>query len=303
MPLNASVHYLACCKIGTDPLPWFLTAASMSPHPGYGFSRTTIDAKNYAALDEIDAHERAGYDACAEREGLGAIDWTSLSITQVSYRASREVFTWDALAHEVDDGFLDEDVLEKALKAMVARAGAARRDIAVAAGTLLARMAEFHAGEIETGPIPITLWGKDHWSVLAYVETVMVEHQGRFEIGWDPRLRQRSDRFSTFWRDQPTPLRPKADSSKDSGPVRGKPMDEAHTTRLNDGRSVPQHDDWSCLEDMVAAGVVIGENPNLPPGVEPGQILVLTPLGHDLCAGLRRHKASPGGRFATFRVA
>ncbi len=44
-------------------------------------------------------------------------------------------------------------------------------------------------------PVPVELWSKDHWSTLAYIETVMVEHGGRFEVGWDPRMRQNRRNF------------------------------------------------------------------------------------------------------------
>ncbi len=301
MTSAASTHYFASCRVGSDPTQWFLTAASMTPGPRFGLSRTTIDAKTYASPAEIDATERAGFDAIASQEGLGEIDWRSIEITQVSYRASRETFQWNALTSEVRDDTLDEAALEATLRAMIARAGPGRRQVAAAAGSLLACMTAFHAEEGEETHIPISLWGKDHWSTLAYVETVMVEHQGRFQVGWDPRLRQRSDRFSTFWRDLPQPLRSRSDSSEASGPIRGVAMTENHGTRLNDGRMLARHDDWDCIEDMVAAGLLIDEATGESERVEPGRTFTLSTFGRNMCSALRAHKASPGGRFATFR--
>jgi hypothetical protein len=299
MTAISSVHYLATCRVEGDPEPWFLSAEANTPGSRHSLTRRPYGAKNYARLDEIDAAERAEFDACAERVGLGPIQWNRLAITMVSYQATREHFMWNAVAQEEDDH--DAAALEAALRGMIARATPQRRGIAAAASCLLARMQEFHAMTEPQIPAPMALWGGDHWSTLAYAETVLVEHQGRFQVGWDPRMRQAPERFSDHWWHMPKPLRPKADSSEESGPVRGVTMDESATTRLNDGSRIPGHDDWSCISDMIAAGIFVGEDPAHPGDVEPGRILVLTPYGRDLCAALRAHKASPGGKFATFR--
>lgn len=37
--------------------------------------------------------------------------------------------------------------------------------------------------------IPVAYCGKNHWSLLAYIETVMVECGG-FDVGFDPRMTQ-----------------------------------------------------------------------------------------------------------------
>lgn len=152
--------------------------------------------------------------------------------------------------------------------------------------------------------VPMDLWSKDHWSTLAYLETVMVEHEGRFQVGWDPRMRQNRRHFRIMWEQCPKPLRTKADSSQDSGPIRGVVMDSDHATRLADGSRVDKHDDWACVQDMAQAGLFLaadGVGPLTMADVEPGVILRLSERGAALCDALRAHKRTPGGRFATFR--
>lgn len=151
--------------------------------------------------------------------------------------------------------------------------------------------------------VPMDLWSQDHWSTLAYLETVMVEHEGRFQVGWDPRLRQNRRHFRVMWEQCPTPLRTKADSTMDSGPIRGVVMESGHATRLADGSRVDKHDDWACVQDMAEAGLFAadGATPLAMEDVEPGVVLWLSERGAALCDALRAHKRTPGGRFATFR--
>ena len=42
--------------------------------------------------------------------------------------------------------------------------------------------------KLEDGYVPPNLFGKDHWSTLAYMETIMVDCGG-FQVGADPRMR------------------------------------------------------------------------------------------------------------------
>jgi hypothetical protein len=45
------------------------------------------------------------------------------------------------------------------------------------------------AHELKGFYIPINEWGRDHWSMLAYFESIEVDH-GQFKILFDPRMRQ-----------------------------------------------------------------------------------------------------------------
>lgn len=77
---------------------------------------------------------------------------------------------------------------------------------------------------------PVEKWGKDHWSTLAYLETRTVDYDGVIDnrhMRCNPRLHRE---FAHHW----------------SG--------GNYPTILNGEETLDNHDDWSCLEDMVAAG-------------------------------------------------
>lgn len=173
--------------------------------------------------------------------------------------------------------------------------------------TLTLLNAAAHGGAAPGGlpPVPMDLWRKDHWSLLTYVETVMVEHQGRFQVGWDPRLRQGARHYDVMWAHCPRPLRAKPDSSEASGAVRGLVMNPEHGTRINGSVTLSGHDDWDCLRDFAAAGLLEDEGGQAVTerAVEPEAILRLSPHGRRLVDALRAHKASRGGTFSTFRPA
>lgn len=159
---------------------------------------------------------------------------------------------------------------------------------------------------LDDGYVPLELFGEDHWSTLAYAETVMVECAG-FQVGYDPRMRQGRRNYRVMTEQCPRPVRP---GSRAMGVV----MDNKYSTRLNDGSTVERHDDWHCVQDMVAAGLMgvidvaqrdgrferrtdaIDADPEL---VEPKAVLGLTPLGMKIADQLREHKRQ-GGRWRDF---
>lgn len=123
--------------------------------------------------------------------------------------------------------------------------------------------------------IPIERWGHDHWSTLAYLETRVVDGKGAID---NRRMRCNARLHREFAHS--------ADGSE-------------YPTRLKDGEQ-DRHDDWSCLEDMVAAGLLIASfrGSGKPFGGTQGRIQ-LTEAGLDITAQLRNHKAN-GGTYATF---
>lgn len=138
--------------------------------------------------------------------------------------------------------------------------------------------------------IPLHKWGKDHWSLLAYVESVSVECGG-FEVGYDARMRHNANNFAFMNMKNPEPKRQNRPTMQ--GPV----MDERYATRLNDGTIAPDaHDDWMCVVDMASAGLFTVSSED----VQPGAILSLSDKGFSLCSSLRKHKAQ-GGQFANFK--
>jgi hypothetical protein len=66
----------------------------------------------------------------------------------------------------------------------------------------------------------VSLWGKDHWSTLLYLETRIVDHGGKIK---DANMRGKNPQYPT---------------------------------RLNDGTVIEMHSDWDCLDDMIHAGMV-----------------------------------------------
>lgn len=124
--------------------------------------------------------------------------------------------------------------------------------------------------------IPVEMWGRDHWSTLAYIETRIVDYEGV------PKPRHMRN---TCHHGIPVPA-----MGLDEG--------EEYPTRLK-GQGVRDfiklygHDDWSCCEDAVAEGLLIWNGTGINPVFE------LTELGRDACAKLRAFK-SDGGMFHYF---
>lgn len=112
--------------------------------------------------------------------------------------------------------------------------------------------------------VPKESWGRDHESTLLYVETRCVDHGGKPE-----RAQMRTNRR----------LHPGL-ASADYPNVRVSPP-----TRLADGSVLVDHDDWSCVDDMAAAGLV----QNIGTGINP--LWRLTDAGWAEAGRLRRKRA------------
>lgn len=122
--------------------------------------------------------------------------------------------------------------------------------------------------------IPMARWGKDHWSLLAYVETVCVDKHGEIDL---QRMRCDADRHPQY-----VYLRGFGDELHS----------EKYPTLLRDGE-LPDHDDWDCLDDLENAGLVENVGFTMRPKY------AMTDRGHEIAAALRKHKAT-GGQYAKF---
>lgn len=140
--------------------------------------------------------------------------------------------------------------------------------------------------------IPPAYWAKDHWSTLAYIETVMVDCGG-FQVGYDPRMRSNRRNWRVMNDGCPRPNRPMG-TSRDPGLT----MNVTDGTRLRNGVTVVGHDDWNCMEDMANIGLF----DRWPDDIEPGTVLQLSPKGAVWCNALREHKRN-GRNFAEFTEA
>lgn len=136
--------------------------------------------------------------------------------------------------------------------------------------------------------IPYQVWGKDHWSTLAYVEYVCVECGG-FEVGADSRMRTNSHNFRVHAQQNPKPKRP-------GGFAQGTVMKPEQGSRLNNGQVVVDHDDWGCVQDFVPYGLFTVARTH---AMNHNQVLQLSEKGRAVAADLRRHKAA-GGTFADY---
>lgn len=164
-------------------------------------------------------------------------------------------------------------------------------------------------------PVPVADWGKDHYSTLAYVDCRTVDHKGRLD----------HDHMRCSGLVHPVLL-----SAKRRGSTVGSGSSDGREfpTRLRGGAGLAGHDDYSCLDDMLAAGLLTVAMPTPRAGggwddangktVEGGHavdpalltglaeaslmhaaVWALTPTGRDVAGRLRTHKAA-GGNFAGF---
>jgi hypothetical protein len=100
--------------------------------------------------------------------------------------------------------------------------------------------------------VPLARWGKDHWTVLAYVEARAVDHRGMLSHDQMRCDRGRHQMFFTAKR-LPATMSAAADGAR-------------YPTRLKTPRpdaggrwgsvELPGHDDYDCLADTVREGLV-----------------------------------------------
>jgi hypothetical protein len=144
-------------------------------------------------------------------------------------------------------------------------------------------MGNLHDAE-KVPTIPIEKWGKDHWNTLAYIETRAVDHRGEIDnrqMRCDPRIHRSLANIMPF-----------------SGVVMN---GGEYPTRLREGTQ-SNHDDWSCVEDMEALGLLNEVTYKTTSSQAFGNakaVIQFTPKGSALAGQLRAHKAR-GGTFATF---
>jgi hypothetical protein len=130
--------------------------------------------------------------------------------------------------------------------------------------------------------VPMNEWGRDHFSLLAYVETCCVDGdkgQGMLD----------HDRMRTNIPRHPGVAGPRvAMLPKNEGPYK-------YPTRLRDGKVEDEHDDWDCLYDLEEAKLIEDKGTGIHP------VLVMTAAGTQLAEMIRRHKSS-GGSFSNFAI-
>lgn len=177
-------------------------------------------------------------------------------------------------------------------------------------------------------PVPMALFGKDHWSTFAYVETRAVDHRGLLD----------HDHMRCSMRRHPIMANAKrrvSGAAVDGSryPTRIKAAEAPGPDGTYGGADLPDHDDYDCLDDLIAAGLLEPRMPVVNNGVfvdaaygrpvsaGTGEVIrpefvtgldekvlatrsvwTLTALGQHVAQQLRAHKAA-GGNWHNFAPA
>jgi len=119
-------------------------------------------------------------------------------------------------------------------------------------------------------------WGKDHWSLLAYFETVTVDYNGKVDVR---RIRINSTK-----------------RGYSNGNIVSQEWRDTWGTQMKDGDILDtQHDDIDVMNDLEEAGLVKNVFTELNP------IMEMTEKGCEVVGNLRKHKSN-GGMFGNFNI-
>lgn len=148
----------------------------------------------------------------------------------------------------------------------------------------------------EITAVPMEKWGKDHWSLLAYVEDRCVNGRAIDGVGNVGEIDKRRVRAN----EQTHPLLAVNSSAVKWNESWGSRLrgyfafaDRADPAKAEAaGFQLRAHDDWDCLDDLEAAGLV--DILSMINGY-----VTMTPKGQAMAAQLREHKTN-GGQFASF---
>jgi hypothetical protein len=110
--------------------------------------------------------------------------------------------------------------------------------------------------------VPVDRFGRDHHSTLLYIETRCVDHGGKVI---DENLR--------------------CDPKRHPGHGHNGRWDPKYGTRLVDNTVLSAHDDWDCIDDLEAAGLIERHGSTINP------IFRLTTAGYAMASTLRRDRA------------
>jgi len=121
--------------------------------------------------------------------------------------------------------------------------------------------------------ISMEQWGRDHWTTFHYVAIRCASHGGeiqrdkmRCDVGRHPHL---AGGFAV--------LMSQVDTAR-------------YPTRLKGAEEVEDHDDWDCMDDMMAAGLFISTGTGMHPHYE------LTDLGWDVFRQISEYRGTRGAK-------
>jgi hypothetical protein len=137
-----------------------------------------------------------------------------------------------------------------------------------------------------TTPTSHTKFGKDHWSLLAYLESRCAA--GQYGVGVIDFRRIRCNPANhPLQAVNRVPWR-----SEYGTKLAGFFSFTDHAEARAAGVQLTAHDDWDCIDDLVSAELLTLTSAT-------NGLVKLTPLGVEVCAELSKHKAK-GGQFAEF---
>jgi hypothetical protein len=122
---------------------------------------------------------------------------------------------------------------------------------------------------------PVALWGRDHWTTLLYIESRCVDNAGLLD---NQHMRTNARVHRKLLGD---------------AQIRAGMGGEDHPTKLRNGDQIARHDDWSCIEEMVAHGLVtVRESNTTDQPFGGGKVRVkLTEMGWRVASRIRRDRA------------
>lgn len=113
-------------------------------------------------------------------------------------------------------------------------------------------------------PVPINRFGKDHWSTLAYIETRVVDYRGVLNAD---HMRISSRRHPMLLAMKPRARALGTISDGADYPTRLKTETVNPETGRFESENLPEHDDYDCVDDLIAAGLLTVDLPRIKNGV------------------------------------
>jgi len=108
-------------------------------------------------------------------------------------------------------------------------------------------------------PVPMSRWGKDHWTTFAYIETRWVDHRGMLD---HDRMRCDRHRHPAFYSAKRRTIAFGTDADGARYPTRLKtdaPGADGHWGVIE----LAGHDDYDCLDDAIREGLIQVAMPRL----------------------------------------
>lgn len=126
-------------------------------------------------------------------------------------------------------------------------------------------------------PIPIANWGKDHWSTLLYIESIIFDVYARPAMD---KMRQHSGRIRRGWNSPRATVTPTFTQDYSTQTII---RDPNNWDTIIGRTEVHDHDDWDCIDDMETEGLLEQLGTGLQPSIK------LTDYGYDVVAALKKN--------------